>query len=423
MERDLGIAGYLTTTAGVGGTLKASADDFVVEEVSLPAAAPSDGRVAIARLRVRDWETNRLVRQLARSLHISRQRIGYAGTKDKRALTTQLVSFDGVEPDAVRGLRLKDVEVLDVTRAARPLELGDLLGNRFHIVVRDLRIGDREAQAAVAETTRQLQAAGGFPNFFGLQRFGSVRPITHTVGKHIVRGEFRQAVETYVANPIEGENPESFEVRAALEATGDVKGALRDYPRNYTFEKAVLNHLAAHPDDYVGALRALPLNLLIMFVHAYQSFLYNRILSERMRRGLPLREPLEGDLILPADRNGLPDRERTIEVTSDNLDRVAARCRAGKAWVSATLYGSESGFAGGLMGEIERATIEAEGVRPEDFIVPDLPRISSKGTRREILAPLRGLEAAVEEGRLRVAVDLTRGAYATCLLREYTKAE
>ena len=64
----------------------------------------------------------------------------------------------------------------------------------------------------------------------------------------------------------------------------------------------------------------------------------------------------------------------------------------------------------------------AEGLRPEDFIIPELPRISSKGTRREVLAPLRDLRATVEDDGLRVDVELTRGAYATCLLREYTKS-
>ncbi len=421
MERDLGIEGYLTTTPGVGGTLKVSPEDFVVEEVSSPPAVVIDGPHTIARLRVREWETNRLVRQLARTLHISRSRIGYAGTKDKRAVTTQLFSFENLDPEAVTSLRIKDIEVLEAFRASRPLELGDLVGNRFQIVLRDLHPTRGDAAATVAETTRQLVEAGGYPNFFGIQRFGSVRPITHVVGRHMVRGEFHDAVETYVANPIEGEDPESYEVRAALEATGDVKGALHDYPRNYTFEKAMLNHLAAHPNDDLGALRSLPLNLLIMFVHAYQSYLYNRILSERMRRDLPIREPIEGDLVLPADKQGLPDRDRTIEVTADNRDRVASRCRAGKAWVSAVLYGSETTFAQGEMGEIERGTIEAEGVRPEDFILPDLPRVSSRGTRREIVAPIRALEASVEGSDLQIAVELTRGAYATCLTREYTK--
>jgi len=421
MERDLGIEGYLTNTPGVGGTLKASADDFIVEEVSSPPAAEAEGRYTTAALRVRDWETNRLIRQLAKSLHISRRRIGFAGTKDKRAVTTQLFTFEGLTPEALRALRLKDVEVLDAFPTARPLEIGDLVGNRFRIAVRDLRIPDGEAGAIVEQTTGQLRAFRGFPNFFGVQRFGSVRPITHVVGKHIVHGAFQEAVETYAANPIEGEDPESFEVRAALAETGDVKEALHTYPRSYTFEKALLSHLATHPNDSVGALRVLPLNLLIMFVHAYQSYLYNRILSERMRRGLPIHEPVEGDLVLPADRRGLPDRGRTIEVSSDNLERVAGRCREGKAWVSAILYGSESAFAGGEMGEIERDVVAKEGLRPEDFIVPDIPRISSKGTRREILAPIRALETEVVEGTFRVAVELTRGAYATCLLREYMK--
>lgn len=421
MERDLGIQGHLTTTPGVGGILKASAEDFVVEEVSADLPSVPEGAYTIARLRVREWETNRLVRQLARSLRISRRRIGFAGTKDKRALTTQLFSFERLSPDDVTCLRIKDVEVLDAFPSSRGLEIGDLVGNAFRIVVRDLKLPTAEAADAVAATTTQLRGFHGFPNFFGIQRFGSVRPVTHEVGRHLVRGEFREAVDTYVANPIEGEDPESFEVREALAASGDVKGALRSYPRSYTFEKALLSHLAVHPGDYVGALRVLPMNLLIMFVHAYQSYLYNRILGERMRRRLPIHEPLVGDLVLPADRRGLPDRDRAIDVTEDNLERVAARCREGKAWVSAILFGSETAFAAGEMGEIEQGIVLSEGLRPQDFIIPDIPRISSRGTRREILAPFRALDASVDAEGLHVSVELTRGAYATCLLREYMK--
>jgi len=113
MERDVGIEGYLTSTPGVGGMLKETADDFTVEEVSSPPPTVPDGRYAIAALRLRNWETNRLVRQLARTLHISRRRIGFAGTKDKRAITTQLFSFDDVRPEAIKALRLADVEVVD----------------------------------------------------------------------------------------------------------------------------------------------------------------------------------------------------------------------------------------------------------------------------------------------------------------------
>lgn len=422
MEPGVGIEGYLTSTPGVGGSIKGSAEDFVVEEISSPPSPAPDGSVTIATIRVQNWETNRLVRELARNLHISRRRIGFAGTKDKRARTTQLFSFENVVPDAVRALRMKDLYVVDAYRSDRPLAIGDLVGNRFRIVVRDLAVPSEKAASLVDETARQLRVSGGFPNFFGEQRFGSVRPITHVVGRHIVRGEFREAVDAYVANPIEGEGPESYGVRAALRDTGDIRTALRSYPRSYGFEKAILNHLAVHPDDFVGALRQLPFNLLMMFVHGYQSSLFNRILSERMRRGIPIHEPVAGDLVLPADKLGLPDRDRTIDVTCDNLDRVTLRCREGKAWVSAILFGSEPEFAGGEPGQIEKSVVASEGLRPEDFIIPDIPRISSRGTRREILAPLRAIDADIRGDELNLAFDLTRGAYATCLVREFTKA-
>jgi len=423
MERDVGIEGYLTSTPGLGGTIKASADDFVVDEISSPPTPAIDGRYTIVALRVRNWETNRLVRELARALHISRRRIGFAGTKDKRALTTQLFSFENVPPEAIKALRMKDLEVLDVSRSDRPLEIGDLAGNRFQIVVRDLTVAVDRVNSIAEETARQIRSFGGFPNFFGIQRFGSVRAITHVVGRHIVRGEFKEAVQTYVANPIEGEGSESYEVRAALRDTGDVHAALRSYPKSYGFEKAILNRLASRPDDYVGALQVLPFNLLLMFVHGYQSYLFNRVLSERLRRGLPIHEPVAGDLVLPADRRGLPDRDRTIDVTCDNLDRVADRCREGKAWVSAILFGSESEFAGGEVGQIEKEIVATEGLRPEDFIIPDIPRISSKGSRREILAPLHDFSIRPTAGELNISFASSRGSYATCLVREFTKAE
>ena len=423
MERDVGIEGYLTSTPGLGGTIKASADDFVVDEISSPPTPAIDGRYTIVALRVRNWETNRLVRELARALHISRRRIGFAGTKDKRALTTQLFSFENVPPEAIKALRMKDVEVLDVSRSGRPLEIGDLVGNRFQIVVRDLTVAVDRVNSIAEETARQIRSFGGFPNFFGIQRFGSVRAITHVVGRHIVRGEFKEAVQTYVANPIEGEGSESYEVRTALRDTGDVHAALRSYPKSYGFEKAILNRLASRPDDYVGALQVLPFNLLLMFVHGYQSYLFNRVLSERLRRGLPIHEPVAGDLVLPADRRGLPDRDRTIDVTCDNLDRVADRCREGKAWVSAILFGSESEFAGGEVGQIEKEIVATEGLRPEDFIIPDIPRISSKGSRREILAPLHDFSIRPTAGELNISFASSRGSYATCLVREFTKAE
>src|SRR3989449_2370081 len=194
MERDVGIEGYLTSTPGVGGTTKASADDFIVEEVSSPPPKSAEGPYAIATIRVRNWETNRLVREVARTLHISRRRLGFGGTQDKRALTTQLFSFENVPVETLSALRMKDVEVLDAYPSDRPLEIGELIGNRFRVLVRGLAVPAERAKVIAAETARQLRIRGGVANFFGVQPFGSVRPVPPVVGRHIRPGEVREAV-------------------------------------------------------------------------------------------------------------------------------------------------------------------------------------------------------------------------------------
>jgi len=419
-EEVIGIVGCATNTPGIGGQIKAGPEDFVVEEIPSPPPTVPGGRFTVARVRTRNWETNRLVREMARRLAVSRRRISFAGTKDKRAVTTQLFCFEAPE-DVVRSLRLADVEILETYATDRRLEIGDLLGNRFRIVVRDLAVPPSEAETILAATAAQLEVLGGFPNYFGIQRFGSIRPITHVVGRHIVRGEFKEAVDAYAANPIAGEDGEAFEARQDLAASGDYGEALKAMPDVMGFEKALLNYLVRRPADYVGALQELPFNLLMMFVHGYQSYLFNRILSERMYRGLPLNEPLEGDLVLPLDKQGLPDRDRPLAVEASNLEKMRRQVRDGKAFVSGALFGSDAVLAAGPMGEIERAVVAAEGLKPEDFVVPRMPRLSSRGTRRELVAAVRGLRWAVEGATATLEFELSKGCYATSLLREFMK--
>src|SRR3989442_12696882 len=140
-----------------------------------------------------------------------------------------------------------------------------------------------------------------------------------------------------------------------------------------------------------------------------------------MREGLPIREPVEGDVVLAARPDGRPDRNREIPVDCTNIEKASAQCRAGKAFVGGVLFGSESEFAAGRPGEIEKRVIASEGLRREDFVIPAIPRLSSKGTRRELLAPLRDLALEAGDGPLSMRFALTPGCYGTSLLREFMK--
>lgn len=423
LERSLGLERYLTDTPGTGGRLKKVPEDFVVEEVPLAFPPPvAEGKYTVAALRVRNWETNRLMGELARRLDLPRETIFFAGTKDKRAVTTQYVSLRASE-DAVRTLDLKDVEVLETRRVDRAPKIGELVGNRFVIRVRDMDGADPEAAA------RATLAAlpGGFPNYFGVQRFGVVRPVTHKVGEAIIRGDLAEAVRLYVGNPAEGEPEDAYRARKLYDDTRDAGAALPHYSRHMGFERMMLEHLARRPEDYEGAILQLPQNLRTMFVYAAQSLLFNRIVARRMDAGMGLNEPHEGDLVVGVDADGRPDKERLHRVTPLNVDRVRRLCANGGALVTGVLFGSDVPLAEGRMGDIERAVVAEAGYKAEDLLIPHLPEVASFGTRRELLAPLGPvrLEAGKDEhgAHLELSFFLLKGSYATCLLREVMKTE
>jgi len=346
----------------------------------------------------------------------------FAGTKDRRAVTTQLFVF-GAPIDEVRSICLADVDFLSIYPTSAKIGLGDLLGNSFSILLREMDAGWPEAQEIAESVRGQLEELGGFPNFFGVQRFGAARPVTHIVGKLMTRRDPERALLTYLCHPGEYESPEAAEARRRLSAEMDFAQALRYFPKELSFEKAMLNYLVRRPGDYAGAFGELPQNLLMMFVHAYQSFLFNRMLSERMRRGLPLNRPVEGDIVLKADRNGLPDHDSCVRAESRNLPRLEELAGRRKAFVGITLYGMESELAGGEPGDIEAKILEQEGARPGDFALAEYRKLGSKGTRREALAPFRDLMVLREGDDLRFSFSLTKGCYATTLLREFMKAD
>lgn len=421
-EATIGMRNYLCDTEGTGGHLKTIPEDFVVREISDPPRAKDNGDYTIATVTSRNWETNRLVRMMSRGMGVSRDRIGFAGTKDKRAVTTQMMTFYG-PPEMLSKIDLKDVEVSNPYRVSRGIQIGDLIGNEFEIRVRDCTMPMDTMADVIKENMSVIKKTGGFPNYFGVQRFGVVRPVTHLVGERLVRGDIEGAVRTYISFTTPEEDPELQSKRKELEGCEDWRSALNGIPENMSFEKMMAGVLADNPEDWVGAITILPNNLQMMFVHAYQSYLFNEMLSRRMDAGLPLNMPVEGDLVIPLDAKGTPQHENPIMTTSKNVDLVARQVRAGRAFVTISLFGSDSELADGEMGEIERAVIEEQKLERQDFVIPELPRCSSKGNRREILCPMKNLKHSMNDDGYTLMFSLPKGNYATCLLREFMKSE
>ena len=424
-EKNIGVEVFYTPYDGIQGKLRKKPEDFVVRENSIYPDKKTNGKFTIAEVTSTNWETNTLVRELSKRLHISRQRISFAGTKDKRAKTTQLMSFYNVSIEKLLSVKIKEVEIKNVYLSDKKINMGSLRGNSFKIIVRDI---NEQNIGNIEKIAQMLLDAGGFPNFYGIQRFGIVRPTTHIVGRYLVKGDFEKAVMSYIANPVSGEDEKISFLRKKLEETKDYADALKHFPDVLNFEKAILNKLVVNPWDFVSALKELPKNLLTMFIYAYQAYLFNRILSERIRRKLPISQAVEGDIVIPFRRDVF--EEEYIRVSGENIEKVNTQIRKGKAFISGLLVGSDSVFADGEMGEIEHRIIEAEKIDTRDFIIPEIPFISSSGSRRPLLAVLKNFSYRViddvwDTNKKAVSFEFTllKGCYATSLLREFMKAD
>mgnify|MGYP005841653707 CR=1 FL=1 len=430
-ESTVGIEYYVSETEGTGGRLRDRPADFRVEEREAFGADLRDLDADVGsyphlvfRATLREWDTNDFASTLSKQLEVSRERVSWAGTKDKHAVTTQLFSIkhDADELPAIDGA---GIELLG--RAGRPVLFGDLLGNAFEIVVRD---PERPENAdGIAAELRRFRADGddpdgdevAVPNYFGTQRFGSMRPITHRVGLDIVRGDWESAAVRYVCETSEREPERTRNARERLDDERAWETANDVLPGGLRFERSIAGRLAEGvegPADYRAALETLPTNLQRMFTNAAQSYVFNRILSERLRRGIPFGRPIAGDVVCFADDDGLPDPGRTQIVGDSQVGTIRRHCDRGRAFVTAPLVGTDTEFGGGEPAAIARELLADLGLERSDFDRPG--EFGSTGTRRAIRVRT---EFDTDPDPLTFRFSLPKGSYATVFTREFLKTD
>ncbi|RMF90982.1 MAG: tRNA pseudouridine(13) synthase TruD [Methanobacteriota archaeon] len=377
LERMIGIHYYLTDTPGMGGRLRQSCEDFRVTEVPVEKEEEPDGDYTYFTLEKTNWDTIRALSALSKALGVSRKRFGFAGTKDRRALTRQQIAVWKVPPERLEKVSISGLRLSSFRRCGERLNMGELLGNEFEITVREPLVCDGEV---IGECQRQV-AERGVPNYFGYQRFGVIRPNTHVIGERIVKGDVEGAVMSYLADHYDGEQEDAREARKALKETMDFKAALESFPRRLGYERAMLDHLARHPTDFAGALRRLHKKLRQMLVHGYQSYLFNLVLSRIIEEGM--------------DIHG----------------------------VQIPLFGYRTVLSQGRQGEIEREVLEEHDVELQDFRIPMLPELSSRGAMRQALLEPDVRYRQNRDGSFTFRFFLSKGNYATMVMREFMKTD
>jgi tRNA pseudouridine13 synthase len=442
LDKQLGIEVYLTESLGVGGVIREDVEDFVVEEVLVDGSkarvnGTSSGTVLGSTLQrqryllcvlvKRNWDTLIALKNAAKQLGVDQSRVQVAGIKDAKAVTAQHLTADGGLLEDAAKVKVKDIQIVPVGYFHEALSAYYLLGNYFTIKIKAMKLEQSTVEARLAQTVKETEAAGGIPNFFGHQRFGTTRPITHLVGKALVKGDFEEAAMLFLAKPSVYEHPASRQARKQLQETGNFKQALENFPKQLRFERLMLNHLADNPCDFVGALQRLPVKLQELFVQAHQSYLFNRFLSGRLAQGYALDRAEAGDYVVGVERSGLPLTKASKIVTAEAEAVVNEQIKAGKMRVALPLVGVRQKLSRGVMGQIEREVLEKEAIKLEELRVNPLSYVGGKGGLRTAAAPIRDFKLNVSANpdgkgcKAALSFMLFKGCYATILLRELMK--
>lgn len=395
---------YLTSALpGTGGIIKETPEDFLVEEIPLYLPC-GEGEHTYAVIEKRGVTTLEAIRRISRALSIPDREIGYAGMKDSRGVTRQTLSIPRVEPDRIMALSLPGITILSASRHRNKLKPGHLAGNRFSIRVRGTDAGAAEKAAAVLEVLSDR----GVPNYFGLQRYGGLGN-SHRIGRALLRGDFKAAVDEIMGEP-DAIRDERW--RNAVEAylRGDLAASLDSFPGHCRTERDILQRLLKRPDAHQRALDAVSPRLRKLYLSAYQSSLFDRILESRID-GIDRLE--NGDLAYRHDNGAC----FLVE------DREAEAGRAVEFQISPTgpMFGCKMKLPEGLPREMEEAALREEGLELASFELPGGLRM--EGERRPFRIPLRELSVSMDEHGLMLGFSLPRGAYATSVLREIMKSD
>jgi tRNA pseudouridine13 synthase len=386
--------------------IKQSAEDFQVEEIA--EVQPEGGRHALYRLEKRGWTTPDALQMIRQRWRIHPHRMSYGGLKDRHAHTIQYLSIaSGPE----RQLNQQGVHVSFLGHMDHPYTSRDIRANRFRLVVRDLAEDEARTAAAALEEVRQA----GVPNYFDDQRFGSVSGAGRFVANHLILGEYEEALRLALTAPYRFDRAAQKKEKATLRRHwGDWPTCKQELPRCHA--RSLVDYLVTHPTDFRGALERLRPELRGLYLSAYQSHLWNRMLAELLVERLPADQ-----LSLVPLRLGFVPMQRAL---SEEQKRELSELHLPLPSAKVQLADDDPRRA------ILLRILDEEGLTLEQFKLKGLREMFfSRGERPALCLPAALLgETARDDlhaGRFKMTLqfELPRGSYATLIVKRITRLE
>ena len=436
LEKAIGMELYSTTTDGIGGSIKSRFEDFIVEEIFpdmsllevdrtlLDTISPIDQTVDGDPTRARfihlavqkmGFNTMDVASLLGSLLRLPRHLVSYAGLKDKRAVTIQRMSIPKNALAELRELELSRIWIRKLEYARHQVQIGELWGNKFTILVKESEVPNDEA-LHIAETIRKTPLL----NYFGVQRFGVVRPFTHLVGKALLKKDYAAAIKFILTSTSEYESETLKELRIELSKEEIDPLIVDQLPKDLKHERTIALHLSKHPGEYERAFSKISPRLQALFIHSYQSYLFNKNLSNRVRNGLSLVIPDIGDFLMRLDKPHT-GRDEWLFVTERNLEEQKELVRDGQYGIAAVIPGYSTKQPNTKQTESMLELLKDEEISLQDFYHPKNRNLDSAGGLHLVNITLPNISAEIKDDGLLVQFSLRKGSYATVVLREIMK--
>ncbi len=385
--------------------IKQNPTDFRVEERTNVCPGPV-GDFALYRLEKRGWTTPDALAAVRRRWRIDAHRVSYAGLKDRHAHTIQYLT---ILRGPARRFTQENIPLTYLGQLEQPFRSQHIAGNCFDMTLRDATAAQIETALAALEEVRRF----GVPNYFDDQRFGSVADGGPFMARALIAGDAEEALSIALTAPYRFDRTAQKQEKALLRQHWGDWPRLKDLlPRSHA--RSLVDYLRVHPDDCKGAVERLRPELRGLYLSAYQSHLWNRMLARWLEAHLRPEQltmvPLRLGAV-PMHRE-LSDEQRTQLMQLD-LPLHSARIALDdgdprKPFFDAVL--AEEGLT--------QEQLKLKGFRTMFF---------SKGERRALCLPADlTAEAAADElhpGRRKLTLhfELPRGGYATLIVKRITR--
>ena len=385
LDSEIGITVYSTDFNGIGGKIRVEPEDFQVTELISQRAQNSindQEGYAVYKLKKKKIDTTHALSDVFRKKGI---RLKALGLKDASAITEQFVC-SGNKGKIIENFSTDKYSLEKIGFVKKPLSKKDMVSNHFKIKISDC-----------SNDLSSFTQYNKILNFYGYQRFGSKRPVTHLIGKAILQRDFKKAVDFILFFTSPYDSKENTEIREKLSDKENYEKYFDQVPYQMDIERIVLKEMIEH-GDALRAIRSIPISLRRFYIQAYQSFLFNQSLSSAFSDGENLFEAQLGDVCF--------DFHSVIGKYAKGLDQRLALPFVGYSYYKKTRFDYQIS-----------KILEQEEITPKDFFIKEMQEVSSEGGFSQ--AAIHCSDNSSYDTT--VEFSLSRGSFATILLREIMK--